>query len=185
MAHVNLRHLVVLFCAGLGVPSCKPLTISSENLSCLEKRCAPGYVCHPQNNLCVKPVAVGCDQPDAFCPARIHAGDQCTVYGSFIPCLGQSVNCEHGCRTCSLQGQWSSCQVSRQCNADVPAEICAARSHGTTQEPTLLMGPTCIGGAVMKSPDGRQTLVSCMSQVNVQTPRLSWRPGVINLQTDR
>ena len=105
----RLLHLLGLAILVASSPACKKLSFDLNQLPCDGGQCAAGYVCHPETQLCVNAVNVGCADPGAVCPSSVSTGDPCPSAGSFIPCSDAATNCDYGCRTCDANGTWSDC----------------------------------------------------------------------------
>ena len=126
---VSSIHQKVRVALLLGVFSwlgCSQANVSLSNLTCAQGACVPGFVCHPEHNLCVPEIAVGCEAQNQICPANTATGDTCFSEDSFLPC-GQANNCDGGCRTCTRteQGlQWSACSLGQCVIGEV--ETCAS-----------------------------------------------------------
>ncbi len=90
------------------VPACKQQTLDLSGLKCDGGECLDDYDCHPQQNLCVPHIDVGCSGAGYVCPSSINDGDPCPHEGSFVPCSDTASLCSAGCRTCE-GGAWSAC----------------------------------------------------------------------------
>src|SRR5688500_18488766 len=80
--------------------ACRKQSLALTNLPCEEQACTSGYVCHPQQNLCVPVIPIGCDSGGSTCPSTTQTGDACPSEGAFVACADNAVACESGCRTC-------------------------------------------------------------------------------------
>lgn len=107
----------------LAALGCKPVALESDGLACSAGECLDGYVCHPETNICVPEVAVGCNEEGSVCPSTTSTGDPCTGAGSFIPCADGATDCSAGCRTCE-GGTWSTCSGT-SCTVGLPASCSA------------------------------------------------------------
>jgi hypothetical protein len=105
----------VLLISATAACSAKPF--SRSGLACEGGRCASGYVCHPETNVCVASIEIGCDAPTKTCPTAVAAGNDCPAAGGFVPCAVGTSGCESGCRTCLPDLTWSRCSRGA-CDAD-------------------------------------------------------------------
>lgn len=117
MGLVRRDRVLLAFAVGLTLEGCRGGSVDYDNLACAGGECLAGYVCHPQLDLCVPEIAIGCVDGDDACPASIQVGDSCPAQGSFVPCAGGTSACERGCRTCLATGGWSICS-SGDCRTD-------------------------------------------------------------------
>lgn len=95
------RWLSIAICCG-AVIGCRAKSIQLEGLPCAEgQKCLEGYVCHPLNNVCVRPAQINCDNNAC---AAIATGDACSQVGSFVPCDDNG-----SVRTCLGTAGWTAC----------------------------------------------------------------------------
>lgn len=67
-------------------------------------------MCHPERNICVPELSIGCPAEDGrSCATSTLTGDPCPSLGSFLPCTLDATDCSLGCRTCEEGGVWSEC----------------------------------------------------------------------------
>lgn len=105
---------------------CKTQKLALSNaFTCDVDRCLDGYVCHPETQLCVPPVALQCESADGLCPTRTVTGDACSVEGGFMPCSALATDCREGCRTCTA-GKWTTCTTPPTCEGVRVGDTCSA-----------------------------------------------------------
>jgi hypothetical protein len=123
----------------VGVGGCVQQVLDITNFTCAHGECLGGYVCHPETNLCVPEIVVGCAGTDTVCPSDVTGGTACKAKGAFIPCRDSGpMDCSDGCRTC-VNGVWSDCSV--QCTLG-EVTSCSTCSDDCT-ESVLNAAPVC------------------------------------------
>jgi hypothetical protein len=90
--------------------ACTRVDVDLSDRSCYHGQCASGWDCHPETNVCVVPVDVGCGGI-AICPSAVVTGTPCASSGSFLPCEERFSDCSAGCRTCRDDLTWSDCSA--------------------------------------------------------------------------
>lgn len=120
MQGVSSKQLASWLCSAASVAavlatsaSCRQVVGELSNLPCDAGRCIAPYVCHPELELCVPPVPVGCERSDAFCPVTTQTGDECPSEGAYLPCAEGVTRCDGGCRTCGADHRWGECTPAR------------------------------------------------------------------------
>jgi hypothetical protein len=142
----SLRLLITSFALTAIVAACSQQQRDLSRLPCDAGRCALGYVCHPELQLCVKPVVAGCSGNGDVCPATTKTGDACAASGAFLPCREGASGCEGGCRTCTEALSWSACTPA--CEGLGTAERCSSCSDNCHDKPHVAQGSCdAAGGA--------------------------------------
>ena len=155
--------LVLLHLFG-AVAGCKRIDMNLLGLPCKEHKCLPGYVCHPEKDICVVELDAACPSDIGLCPQDVVTGSECPSPGSFLPCLDGSSECDKGCRTCDEDLRWSECSPPlcvdgavdldhdprNGCECNIEEEICDGVDNdcdGDVDE-GLGVGTSCSGSGV-------------------------------------
>lgn len=110
MRYIHYIALTVLTFGSL--QSCKRPIVSLAGKACDESdRCATGYVCFPNERVCLPEVVASCAE-GGMCPDEIDTGTKCSPVGAAISCTEGFADCAGGCRRCTEDGEWSECEFS-------------------------------------------------------------------------
>ena len=71
----------------LALAACTGKPASQAGRPCERGACLEGYVCHPEQAVCVAKINISCTG-GGLCPEDVREGDGCSSPGSFIPCTG-------------------------------------------------------------------------------------------------